>query len=137
REPHRRRRGQRRRRRAHRAARGESRGRERSAGQGEEGEGGRRGGEGGRQQEAEDCGDPATGEEVKDHDLEEEGTLLCSLWCACMLRKKRWGVTVCRAAAQMSMKHRTEAFYETEKGEMVQSLLCRWWYAMEWPRESD
>lgn len=37
----------------------------------------------------------------------------------------------------MSMKHRTEAFYETDKGEMVQNLLCRWWYAMEWPKESD
>ncbi|GMF12579.1 unnamed protein product [Phytophthora lilii] len=27
----------------------------------------------------------------------------------------------------------TEELYETLKGRLVQELLCRWWYAMEWP----
>ncbi|KAI9917247.1 hypothetical protein PsorP6_012905 [Peronosclerospora sorghi] len=27
----------------------------------------------------------------------------------------------------------TEKLYETIKGKLVQELLCRWWYAMEWP----
>jgi hypothetical protein len=26
------------------------------------------------------------------------------------------------------------AFYNTSKGLLVQRLLCRWWYAMEWPK---
>lgn len=29
------------------------------------------------------------------------------------------------------------AFYETTKGELVQKLLCRWWYTMEWPGPCD
>ncbi|KAG7397496.1 hypothetical protein PHYBOEH_000648 [Phytophthora boehmeriae] len=28
----------------------------------------------------------------------------------------------------------TEELYETLKGRLAQELLCRWWYAMEWPR---
>lgn len=28
-------------------------------------------------------------------------------------------------------------FYETDKGIMVQRLLCRWWYAITWPRPED
>ncbi|KAG6611121.1 Intraflagellar Transport Protein 20 [Phytophthora cinnamomi] len=27
----------------------------------------------------------------------------------------------------------SEALYETLKGRLAQELLCRWWYAMEWP----
>lgn len=27
--------------------------------------------------------------------------------------------------------------YETKKGEMIQKLLCRWWYAIEWPAKED
>ncbi|ETP36037.1 hypothetical protein F442_15960 [Phytophthora nicotianae P10297] len=27
----------------------------------------------------------------------------------------------------------TEELYETLKGQLAQELLCRWWYAMEWP----
>ncbi|KAL0586717.1 hypothetical protein ABG067_003705 [Albugo candida] len=27
----------------------------------------------------------------------------------------------------------TEELYETLKGKLVQQLLCRWWYAIEWP----
>ncbi|EEY55503.1 uncharacterized protein PITG_09426 [Phytophthora infestans T30-4] len=27
----------------------------------------------------------------------------------------------------------TEELYETLKGRLVQELLCRWWYALEWP----
>ncbi|KAF4322612.1 hypothetical protein BBO99_00003779 [Phytophthora kernoviae] len=29
----------------------------------------------------------------------------------------------------------TEELYETLKGRLAQELLCRWWYAMEWPRK--
>ncbi|CAM9363331.1 unnamed protein product [Pylaiella littoralis] len=32
---------------------------------------------------------------------------------------------------------RSGVLYETKKGEMVQKLLCRWWYAMEWPAKED
>lgn len=28
-------------------------------------------------------------------------------------------------------------FYETDKGQMVQRLLCRWWYAITWPKPED
>lgn len=28
----------------------------------------------------------------------------------------------------------SEELYETLKGRLAQELLCRWWYAMEWPR---
>lgn len=28
-------------------------------------------------------------------------------------------------------------FYETDKGMMTQRLLCRWWYAITWPRPED
>jgi hypothetical protein len=27
----------------------------------------------------------------------------------------------------------TEELYKTPKGELTQALLCRWWYALEWP----
>eukprot|EP00903_Cladosiphon_okamuranus_P011057 g10438.t2 len=32
---------------------------------------------------------------------------------------------------------RSGVLYETKKGEMVQKLLCRWWYVMEWPAKED
>jgi len=37
-----------------------------------------------------------------------------------------------------SYRYRSSVFYEdTEKGYMVQSLLVRWWYAINWPTEED
>lgn len=27
----------------------------------------------------------------------------------------------------------TEELYQTLKGRLTQELLCRWWYAIEWP----
>ncbi|CAM9168007.1 unnamed protein product [Ascophyllum nodosum] len=32
---------------------------------------------------------------------------------------------------------RSGVLYDTAKGELVQKLLCRWWYAMEWPAQKD
>ncbi|CAM9581475.1 unnamed protein product [Ectocarpus sp. 12 AP-2014] len=32
---------------------------------------------------------------------------------------------------------RSGVLYETKKGEMIQKLLCRWWYALEWPAKKD
>eukprot|EP00904_Undaria_pinnatifida_P007190 jgi/Undpi1/3600/HiC_scaffold_16.g06971.m1 len=32
---------------------------------------------------------------------------------------------------------RSGVLYETKKGEIIQKLLCRWWYAMEWPAKED
>ncbi|DAZ97216.1 TPA: hypothetical protein N0F65_003847 [Lagenidium giganteum] len=31
----------------------------------------------------------------------------------------------------------TEELYQTLKGRLTQELLCRWWYAMEWPPQDD
>lgn len=31
----------------------------------------------------------------------------------------------------------SDVFYDTLKGKLVQQLLCRWWYAYEWPRPED
>ncbi|CAM9848315.1 unnamed protein product, partial [Choristocarpus tenellus] len=32
---------------------------------------------------------------------------------------------------------RSSVLYKTKKGELVAKLLCRWWYAMEWPAKED
>eukprot|EP00752_Nemacystus_decipiens_P009402 g8405.t1 len=32
---------------------------------------------------------------------------------------------------------RSGVLYRTKKGEMVQKLLCRWWYAIKWPAKED
>lgn len=31
----------------------------------------------------------------------------------------------------------TQRFYGTVKGELVQKLLCRWWYAIQWPEPGE
>ncbi|CAN0391265.1 unnamed protein product, partial [Discosporangium mesarthrocarpum] len=31
----------------------------------------------------------------------------------------------------------SSVLYQTVKGEMIAKLLCRWWYAMEWPKTED
>jgi hypothetical protein len=31
----------------------------------------------------------------------------------------------------------TSDFYQTDKGKLVQRLLCRWWYAITWPLPED
>ena len=39
---------------------------------------------------------------------------------------------------KMNTPNASSDFYEsTIKGGLVQQLLCRWWYAQEWPLESD
>ena len=35
------------------------------------------------------------------------------------------------------MKNAADVFYETDKGALVQKLICRWWYAIEWPSKAD
>lgn len=42
-----------------------------------------------------------------------------------------------KSASSSSTFQLTEDFYETDKGMMVQRLLCRWWYALSWPRPED
>lgn len=40
--------------------------------------------------------------------------------------------------SKMNVPNNSSEFYEnTKKGMLVQSLMCRWWYAIEWPKESD
>lgn len=43
-------------------------------------------------------------------------------------------VTV-NSSTQLAISHARPV--STSKGEMVQKLLCRWWYAMEWPAKED
>ncbi|OQR94286.1 hypothetical protein ACHHYP_01560 [Achlya hypogyna] len=40
-----------------------------------------------------------------------------------------------RKVAQIAFKQQecSEALYDTLKGRLVQELLCRWWYALDWP----
>lgn len=43
-----------------------------------------------------------------------------------------------KSSSSSSGSRKSAEFYETtEKGEMVQKLLCRWWYAIEWPKAED
>mmetsp|Transcript_8965 Transcript_8965/g.20203 ORF Transcript_8965/g.20203 Transcript_8965/m.20203 type:complete len:206 (+) Transcript_8965:44-661(+) len=42
-----------------------------------------------------------------------------------------------KARAGGAPKNDVDVFFETIKGELVQKLLCRWWYAIEWPSKAD
>jgi hypothetical protein len=42
-----------------------------------------------------------------------------------------------KSSSSSSASRKSAEFYETQKGEMVQKLLCRWWYAIQWPKLED
>lgn len=44
--------------------------------------------------------------------------------------------TASRTSSSSSAQY-SQDFYETDKGQMVQRLLCRWWYAITWPKPED
>jgi len=35
------------------------------------------------------------------------------------------------------LTNETDLFFDTLKGQLIQKLLCRWWYAIKWPSEAD
>lgn len=40
-------------------------------------------------------------------------------------------------AKAAKLTNETDLFFETLKGQLIQKLLCRWWYAIKWPSEAD
>ena len=36
-----------------------------------------------------------------------------------------------------NLKNDADLYYETMKGQLLQKLICRWWYAITWPQEED
>lgn len=40
-------------------------------------------------------------------------------------------------SSNSSSGNKSADFYGTLKGQLVQGLLVRWWYAMEWPKPED
>ena len=41
------------------------------------------------------------------------------------------------SSSSSAASRKTAEFYETTKGDMVQKLLVRWWYAIEWPKPEE
>ena len=41
------------------------------------------------------------------------------------------------SSSSSAASRKSAEFYETTKGEMVQKLLVRWWYAIEWPKVEE
>jgi single-stranded DNA-binding protein len=42
-----------------------------------------------------------------------------------------------KVASSAAAKKSTEFYTDTDKGNLVQKLLVRWWYAIEWPKPED
>lgn len=52
-------------------------------------------------------------------------------------KKKTPAKTPAKAPAKKTKKSAAESvFYETQRGRLVQALLRRWWYAIDWPSEA-
>jgi hypothetical protein len=45
--------------------------------------------------------------------------------------------TPAKSSSSSAAASKSAEFYETLKGQLVQKLLIRWWYAIEWPKESE
>ncbi len=45
--------------------------------------------------------------------------------------------TKTKSSSSSSASRKSAEFYETQKGDMVQKLLCRWWYAIQWPKPEE
>lgn len=42
-----------------------------------------------------------------------------------------------KCAQAGKLTNETDLFFDTLKGQLIQKLLCRWWYAIKWPSEAD
>lgn len=64
---------------------------------------------------------------------------LVDIVCGSGLCEPIWLIRICVVCVtvllQIKYKQQecTEELYQTLKGRLTQELLCRWWYAMEWP----